>query len=342
MRDGSLNPGQLIGALSYITTGLLPAIGSLVSITTSWGLQLGTALDRIQHGCTPIPGDRLRGLTHGPGEFSAPSGYSISVRHAGFRYGTGGEPVIADLSLDIPHGDHLAIVGPSGAGKSTFGQLLAGGLALDQGQILLGGVRLADLAPQQRHQIVALIPQEAYVLAGTLRENLTYLRPSATDEQLREAAGATGLTELVARLGGLDAPVGAGGATLSAGEAQLVAATRVYLSTAAVVILDEATCHLDPPAEATVERAFAARQGTLIVIAHRLSSAQRARRVLLLDGTHPVLASPSDLPLLSPLYAELLGYWAEPSAGLERCTLQPAPPDPAGPRHLVPGSRVLG
>ncbi|SPL90825.1 unnamed protein product [[Actinomadura] parvosata subsp. kistnae] len=118
---------------------------------------------------------------------------------------------------------------------------------------------------------------------------------------------AVGADRLVDELGGYDAPVEPG--ALSAGQRQLVALARAYLAPAAVVILDEATCHLDPAAEAVAEAAFARRGGTLIVIAHRLTSALRARRILLMDGTRITLGTHEELVRTSPLYADLAGHW---------------------------------
>jgi ATP-binding cassette subfamily C protein len=115
------------------------------------------------------------------------------------------------------------------------------------------------------------------------------------------------MAPLVARLGGYEAVVSP--ARLSAGERQLIALARAYLSPAPIVILDEATCHLDPAAEARAEAAFAERGGTLIVIAHRISSALRARRILVLDGTRAQAGSHASLLVSSPLYRDLVGYW---------------------------------
>ena len=151
-----------------------------------------------------------------------------------------------------------------------------------------------------------LIPQQAYVFAGTLEDNLTYFKPAGKAE-LDEAAEAIGLTPVVTRLGGYGAAIVP--AALSAGERQLIALTRAYLPPARVVILDEATCHLDPAAEERAEAAFARRGGTLIVIAHRISSARRARRVLVLDGVRPQAGDHSSLLASSASYADLAGHW---------------------------------
>jgi ABC-type multidrug transport system fused ATPase/permease subunit len=155
------------------------------------------------------------------------------------------------------------------------------------------------------------------VFAGTLRENLAYLRADAPGlGEMDAAAAAVRLAPLVERLGGYGGQVEP--AALSAGERQLVALARAYLSPTPIRLLDEATCHLDPAGEATAERAFAGRPGTLVVIAHRVSSALRARRVVVLDGTHAVVGSHEALLAASPLYRDLVGHWrgaAEPAAG---------------------------
>jgi ABC-type multidrug transport system fused ATPase/permease subunit len=211
-------------------------------------------------------------------------------------------PIFEDFDLSVAAGEVLAIVGPSGIGKSSLAGLLAGLLRPCAGDILLDGVPVTAYPPSWR----VLIPQQAYVFAGTLAENLSYLR-LATESELDAAAEAVGLTPLVTRLGGYGAAVSP--AALSAGERQLVALTRAYLSPAPTVILDEATCHLDPAAEARAETAFARRGGTLIVIAHRITSALRARRILVLDGTRAQCGGHRELLASSTMYRNLAGYW---------------------------------
>jgi ATP-binding cassette subfamily C protein len=209
----------------------------------------------------------------------------------------------------VKQDQHLTVVGPSGIGKSTLTRLVAGLQPGQRGQITFGGAALPTIPEPVLRQRIALVPQEAYIFSGTLRENLTYLRPGATTADLDACSLAVGLWPLAERLGGYGAVLGDGQATLSDGERQLIAAGRAYLSPATLVILDEATCHLDPTAEARVERAFAERRGSLIVIAHRISSAQRADRVLLLDGTRTNLGTHRQLLESSPRYADLAGAW---------------------------------
>jgi len=152
-----------------------------------------------------------------------------------------------------------------------------------------------------------LIPQQAYVFAGTLGENLAYLAPAARPADVAASAMAVGLEPLVARLGGYGADVIP--AALSAGERQLIALARAHLSAAKLAILDEATCHLDAVAAERAERAFADRPGTFIVIAHRMSSALRADRVLVLDGTRPQFGEHKTLLASCRLYQDLIGQW---------------------------------
>ncbi|MEU1854122.1 ABC transporter ATP-binding protein [Streptomyces sp. NPDC019990] len=223
-----------------------------------------------------------------------------------FAYGPASAPVVQDLDLTLPRGSHLAVVGPSGAGKSTLTALVAGLLPADRGTITVGGHAVPG--PEAVAARV-LIPQEAYVFGGRLAENLAYLRPDAVaEDELLAAAEAVGLAPLADRLGGFGAWVDP--AALSAGERQLIALTRAYLSHAPLALLDEATCHLDPQTEERAERAFAARPGgTLVVVAHRISSARRAGRVLVVDGPNTACGGHEELMRSSALYRDLVGNW---------------------------------
>jgi ATP-binding cassette subfamily C protein len=185
-----------------------------------------------------------------------------------------------------------------------------------EGVILLGRPDVDMVAASEVHPAErALIPQEAYVFSGTMLDNLVYLRQGEVPRgELEKACFALGLEELISRVGGLEASFDA--SELSAGERQLVALARAWLSPARVVVLDEATCHLDAAAEAKAERAFAERGGTLVVIAHRISSARRADRILVLDGTRARAGPHEELLRSSPLYRDLCGHWSRESAQL--------------------------
>lgn len=303
LTDRGVSTGEILGALTYLSTSLEPALRAFVSSVGSSGLLLAVLLDRLRR-VTDLPDTEPV-----PRGTATPDRYDLILRDVSFRYGERSDPVVAELRLALPHGTHLAVIGPSGIGKSTLGGLLAGVLRPTAGQVQLGGTDLAAVDPDWLRGAVTLVPQEAYVFTGTLRENLTYLSPAATDEDLDRVRDLFELDPLVRRIGGYDTEFTP--ATLPAGQRQLIVLARAFLGAAKIVILDEATCHLDPPAEARVESVFAARAGTLVVIAHRISSARRADRILLLDGIRASQGTHEQLLAGSPLYAELVSHWTD-------------------------------
>ncbi|SEQ64127.1 ATP-binding cassette, subfamily C [Lentzea xinjiangensis] len=298
--SGRLTTGAVLAAVVYLTGSVNPALHGLARTTSTVVMRLMVALKRLQE---VAPRDAGR-----PGD-QVPAHGGFLLQDVAFGWSPDAEPVLRGLSLTLRPGDHLAVVGPSGIGKSTMAGLLTGLMAPDRGSVLFGGARVDRVTPAVRHHAIALIPQETYLFTGTVRENLALLAPWATDRDLAEAVEKVGAAPLLDRLGGLDATLGHAGEGLSAGEAQLLALARVYATSASVVILDEATSHLDPAAEARVERAFAQRGGILVVIAHRLSSALRAGRVLVMDGGKPLLGAHEHLLKTSALYGQLMLAW---------------------------------
>ncbi|MFG1621485.1 ATP-binding cassette domain-containing protein [Kribbella sp. NPDC049227] len=302
-----VSTGTLLGGLTYVLIGLQPALNTVMGALGDSGLRYVITLGRILD-TSPAAGQPCRA--------DSPTGFDVRLRGLSFAYGPNAEPVLDKLELTIPEGEHLAVVGPSGIGKSTLAGLVCGMLTPTSGQVLLGGVQPARVTPAAR----VLIPQEAYVFTGTVMDNLTYLLPNATTPQVADAVDAIGAAALIERIGGLTADVRPG--ELSAGERQLIALVRAYLSPAPLVVLDEATCFLDPEAERVAEEAFAKREGTLIVIAHRISSALRARRILVLDGNQATLGTHVSLMRKSRMYRDLHGSWAPTTQN--RSQIQPA------------------
>ncbi|MFD5620011.1 ATP-binding cassette domain-containing protein [Streptomyces yangpuensis] len=305
--------GTLAGGLTYLVQALLPALDSLMTALGSAGTRLLVVLERFCEPAPPAAGDPVA-KPRPAGHPVRPAGAAAAeLRGVTFAYGCGAAPVLDALDLVVRPGEHLAVVGPSGIGKSTLTALLAGMLAPDAGTVLVAGAparRVPDAGgPDPRR---TLLPQQAYVFTGTVRENLTHLSPEADDPRhedvrVRRAVTALGLDGLVQRLGGLDGEVRP--RLLSRGECQHLALAAAHLSPAPLLLLDEATCHMDPRTEERAERALAARPGTLVVVAHRLTSAARADRVLVLDGTRAVCGTHAELPTRSPLYRDLVGRW---------------------------------
>nr|WP_311765140.1 ATP-binding cassette domain-containing protein [Streptomyces zingiberis] len=281
------------------------------------------------HGPRPGPpaGPAASAAGHRPGAEPPAEPPAVELRSVTFAYGAGARPVLRDLDLSVAAGEWLAVVGPSGIGKSTLTGLVAGVLTPDRGEVRVLGRPAAPWPAEGPSRLRVLIPQQAYVFSGTLRENLRYLCPDPDPDPDGEGAGAgrpggpagpgdgaiaasvaaVGLGPLARRLGGLGAVLDP--ARLSQGERQLVALARAHLSPAPVVLLDEATCHLDPVAEERAERAFAERPGTVITVAHRISSARRADRVLVMDGVTAVCGHHDELLDRSQLYRDLVGHW---------------------------------
>ncbi|WP_280234401.1 ABC transporter ATP-binding protein [Nocardia cyriacigeorgica] len=220
-----------------------------------------------------------------PAEPVRPQRHNVEFDAVTFEHGD--RTVIGDLSLTVPHGARVAIVGPSGAGKSTLLQLVARFHEVSAGAVRVGGVDVRDIGSSALMTQIAIVFQHVYLFDGTIEDNIRLGRPDATSTDIRAAATAAGLDEVIERLpGGWSADVGEGGALLSGGERQRVSIARALLKNAPIVLLDEVTSALDPVNEAAVhrgiERLMAGR--TVLMVAHRMHTVQTADRVVFLDG----------------------------------------------------------
>jgi ATP-binding cassette, subfamily B, bacterial len=290
MHSGGLTTGALIAYLLYIDMVFSP-VQQLSQVFDGYqqamvGLRRITDLLRLRTSTPPAQRPITAGRLDG----------RIELRDVDFSYGNTEANALAGISLTIEPGETVALVGQTGAGKSTLVKLIARFYDVNSGQVLVDGtdVRDYDLA-SYRHQL-GVVPQESYLFAGTVRDSIAYARPDASDAEVEAAARATGAHEMITRLpGGYDHEVSERGRNLSSGQRQLIALARAQLADPAILLLDEATAALDLAAEAAVNHAIseltAAR--TTIVVAHRLTTAARADRIVVLDqgriaeaGTH--------------------------------------------------------
>ena len=235
-----------------------------------------------------------------------PATGEVEFHKISFSYpGRPNVPVLENLSFRVAPGEKLALVGPSGAGKSTIFQLILRFYDPTSGNITFDGVRLTDTDPAELRSRIALVPQDSIVFATSVRDNIQFGRPDATEAEIEKAAEAGHATEFIRRLPlGLKTPIGERGVTLSGGQRQRIAIARAILRKAPLLLLDEATSSLDAESETLVQQALKRLMlnRTSIVIAHRLATVQSCDRILVVDngriveeGTHVSLASAGGL-----------------------------------------------
>jgi ABC-type multidrug transport system fused ATPase/permease subunit len=307
--DGEKQLGVVVSFIGYLRLALgpLPGIGGLY---TSY--QAGMAgLDQIFELL-----DERSEVTNRPGAPELPTVRGeIELEHVSFGYGPERPNVLDDVSMKIDPGETVALVGVTGAGKSTLVKLIPRFYDPDDGRVLIDGhdIREVTLA-SLRHQI-GYVPQEPLLFSGTVRENVAFGRPDATDEEIFEAARRVGVLEVLEALpDGLDTPVGERGGNLSVGQRQLLTLARASLIDPPIVVLDEATASLDATTEARVKEALkrllAGRSA--LVVAHRLETVRDADRIVILDAGR-VVESGTHKELLAAggIYAGLYGAWRD-------------------------------
>jgi len=210
----------------------------------------------------------------------------IAIEHLTFRYPTSEGPVLTDLSLRVKAGEIVALVGPSGAGKSTLASLLPRFYDPEAGGIEIDGVNVRELTLESLRKLIGTVAQDTFLFNDTVANNLRYGRPEASEADVREAARNALALEFIEELPqGFETMIGERGTRLSGGQRQRISIARALLKNAPILVLDEATSHLDTESEVLVQGALGnLMQGrTVIVIAHRLSTVRRADRIVVLE-----------------------------------------------------------
>jgi ATP-binding cassette subfamily B protein len=327
--DGSLTAGGLVAFLLYLNLLFAP-LQQLSQVFDTYQQarasvhqisQLLAIAPSVPEPASPVDPGRLQG--------------AIGFEGVRFAYPGVAEEALAGVDLRIAPGESVALVGETGAGKSTVLKLLARFYDPTAGRVTVDGHPLTELDPGAYRRQLGYVPQEAFLFSGTVRDNVAYGRPGATDAEVEAAARAVGAHPFIAALpGGYLHPVTERGRSLSAGQRQLIALARAQLVDPAILLLDEATSTLDLASEARVTRAMGAvAQGrTTLLIAHRLQTARGADRVVVIDAGRVVEAGAhDDLVAAGGRYAAMWRAFEGGPPALRASSPVPGPPSPAPP-----------
>ena len=323
---------RMYGPITALSNVQVDVMTALVSFDRVFEILDLKPLIEDKPGAVPLPGrghDIVSAAEDSNGTAAGPAP-DIEFDHVSFRYPQASEvslaslesialpvpehagpnsEVLRDVSFRAPSGQLTALVGPSGAGKTTITHLVSRLYDPLAGAVRIGGYDLRDVTQDSLHDVVGVVTQDAHLFHDTIRANLRYARPGATDAELERACRAAQIWDLIESLpDGLDTVVGDRGYRLSGGEKQRIALARLLLKAPAVVVLDEATAHLDSESEAAVQRALATALAgrTSLVIAHRLSTIREADQILVIsDGQVAERGQHEELLAAGGLYAEL-------------------------------------
>jgi ATP-binding cassette subfamily B protein len=310
--DGTLSLGELTAFVLYLTAFFAP-IQQLVQLYNTYQ-QGQSAVTKLRDLLATEPS-----VPESPDAVELPPiAGAVDLDDVSFGY-MAATVVLHGIDLHIAAGETFALVGPTGAGKSTIAKLVTRFYDPLAGTVRIDGHDLRGVTFHSLRSQLGVVPQEPFLFAGTIRDNVAFARPTATDDEVLEACRAVGIEDLIARLpDGIDSIVHERGSSLSSGERQLLALARAFLARPRVLVLDEATSNLDLRSEAKIERALdVLLEGrTAIVIAHRLATAMRADRIAVVDGGGIVEQGTHDeLVDLGGQYAEMYATWVSHTAG---------------------------
>ena len=315
---GVIVAGSYLGPEMGLTSGEMIAFVFLTTILIAPIWELGEVLDQTQ---TALAGWwKILSVLDVPIEVHEPESgeklktgaLEIEANNVNFRYRTGSQ-VLDDISIQIPAGTNVAVVGETGSGKTTFVKLLARIADPTSGQITINGVPIHEIDAESRHSSIQMVPQDGFLFDQTIRENVAFGKPHASEEEIQTAFHSLGLTDWLNKLpDGINTQTGSRGERISVGERQLVALARAQLANPGLLILDEATSAVDPETEVALVSALErlSHGRTTISVAHRLSTAEKADLILVFDqgkivetGTHQELSTQNGI------YADLHNTW---------------------------------
>jgi ABC-type multidrug transport system fused ATPase/permease subunit len=307
LSQGQVSVGTLFAFILYVSNFFDP-VQQLSQLYNTF-LAAVAALDKIMDVLDEVPEVEDR---QGAEELARIEG-DVRIENLRFGYGSGPE-VLHGIDLDVPAGTTVALVGHTGAGKSTIAKLLARFYDPREGSITVDGTDLRDITQESLRRQLGIVPQEGFLFAGSVRDNIAFGRVDATNEQIRSAAAAVGAHEFIMRLeDGYETDVQERGSRLSLGQRQLIAFARALLADPRILILDEATSSVDIGTERRIETALRTLLAgrTAFVIAHRLSTIRGADLIVVLEhGKVVEQGSHAELMERQGLYTALYGDWA--------------------------------